>query len=133
MGYYYNKKELFDLCIKTCKGGGCFTVEDVFCQVGCTRDTFYRYFPAGSKENEKIKDEIRIAKRRAIVSIRGKLYKSKSPQALLALYRMICDEEERKALTMTHSDVTTQGKEIKNEALVVEVIDKREQVEKPEL
>lgn len=133
MGYYYNKKELYDLCVKACKGGGCLTIEDVFCTVGCVKDTFYRYFPAGSKELAKIKEELRVSKRRACVSIRGKLYKSKSPTALLALYKMICDEDERKALTMNHTDVTSNGKEVKNEALVVEVIDKREQVEKPEL
>jgi hypothetical protein len=58
------------------------------------------------------------------VSMRSKWYKSNAPALQMALMKLICNDEERRMLSMQHNDITTNGKEISNQQLPTETITK---------
>lgn len=128
----YNKKDIYTRALEALEHGGVFSLTDIAGIIGVERHAFRKYIPIGSKEDKVIMDKLEMAKRKSIVTIRQKLYKSKSPVALLSLYKMICSPEEREAISYNKTDVTTNGKEIKQEPITLEIIDKREQVDKKE-
>lgn len=115
-----------------CKKGGCTCIEDIVALLPCSKPTFYKLFKVDGEEMEQIKDALAESKRKILVSIRSKLYRSNNPTALLSLYRMLCTQEERDAISTSKTDITTNGKDINQEPLIVEVIDRREQIEKTE-
>lgn len=129
---YFKKEKLFQQALDICKKGGCTCLEDVIALMPCSKPTFYKIFKVDGEEMEQIKDALAVSKRKVLVSIRSKLYKSENPTALLALYKMLCTPEERDAISSSKADITTNGKDINQEPLVVEIIDKREQIEEAE-
>lgn len=130
--YPIDKYDLLEQALAICKKGGMVTLEDVIAFLPCCKSTFFNCFPSGSPEHEQIIDALNISKRKACVSIRGRLYNSDNPTALITVYKMLCTEEERNAISMSRTDITSKGEQIKSEPLVVEIIDKAEQVEKKE-
>jgi len=62
---------------------------------------------------DKLKELLSQNRTELKVSMRSKWYKSNAPALQMALMKLICSDEERKKLSMTHTDVTTNGKEIK--------------------
>lgn len=129
---YYKKEKLFQQALGVCKKGGCTCIEDIIALLPCSKPTFYKLFKVDGEEMEQIKDALAESKRKVLVSIRSKLYRSNNPTALLSLYRMLCTPEERDAISMNRTDITTNGKDINQEPIVVEIIDKREQIEDKE-
>lgn len=125
----YHKKEVYEKALEALNHGGVFSLTDIESYVGIERHAFRKCIPIGSKEDEVIMDKLEQSKRKAIITIRQKLFKSKSPVAQLSLYKMICTPEEREAISYNKTDVTSNGKEIKKEPVTIEIIDKREQVE----
>lgn len=126
---YFKKEKLFQQALDVCKKGGCTCIEDIVALLPCSKPTFYKMFPVDGEAMEAIKDALAVSKRKALVSIRSKLYNSKNPTALLAVYRMLCTPEERDAISTSKTDITTNGKDINQEPLTIEIIDKREQIE----
>lgn len=114
------------------KQGGIVSKNDLIAFLPCQKTTFFRLFPAGSPEMDKIDEAMELSKRRAVVSLRGKLYNSNNPTAWLALYKMICTEEERAVISMVKADITSNGKDLRAEPLVIEVVDSRDKVETEE-
>lgn len=78
--------------------GGLFSIQDVAAAIDLSYQTLYNHFPEGTEERRMIDEGIGKMKRRAVVSVRAKLYKSTNPVALIAFYKMICTPEERAAL-----------------------------------
>jgi len=111
---------------------GITSIQELVDVLPCSKETFYNHFPVHSDDLDEIKDALRIGTIKTKVTIRQKLFKSDNPTALLAVYRMLATQEERDAISMNRTDITTNGKDLKVEPLVVEVIDKREQVDKEE-
>lgn len=72
--------------------------QDVYAVVGISRSTYYRHFPTDSEEYIKIQDALEDNKTNMKMVIRDRLAESKSPAALLSLYRLIATKEERDAL-----------------------------------
>lgn len=130
--YSYDKQDLLEQALAICKKGGCVTMADVIALLPCCKSKFFECFPAGSEEHDQIVDALNTSKRKACISIRGRLYNSDNPTALITVYKMLCTEEERNAISMSRTDITSKGEQIKSEPLVVEIIDKAEQVEKKE-
>ena len=54
------------------------------------------------------------------VAIRQKLFKGNKAVELLALYKLICTDEERKALSMNYTDITSEGKQIQPTIIVAD-------------
>ena len=108
----YKKKELYRKSLELIDSHNLFFISDVSSYLGISRETFYKHFPLDSDEMDTIKDAIEKNKAKIKVSIRSKLHKSTSPTGLLALYKLICTDEERKALSMQYNDHTTDGEKI---------------------
>lgn len=89
-------------------------IDDVIAGSPISKNTFYEWFPKDSEQYKAI--TTRLAKNRIKVKkyIRLKLRLSGKAAELLALYRMICTEDERRAIATnyTKADMTSDGKRI---------------------
>ena len=89
-----------------------FFIEDIISFFPITKPTFYDYFKVDSNEFNELKELLEKNKIEVKSSLRSKWYKSEAPALQLALMKIICTDEERKRLSMTHVDSTTNGKDI---------------------
>lgn len=132
----YNPQDLYDTAVQAIADNNLFFIEDIVAWLPCDKTTFYRKFPIDlpdnpedySKEQKKllIKDKdgnlcngynslkamLDENKIKTKSSIRAKLYKGNRAPELIALYKLICTDQERKALSMQAIDHTTQGEKI---------------------
>ena len=81
-----------------------FFVEDVISLLPCSKPTFYDHFPDDSDELNYIKEKLDANKIDIKVSIRQKLHKGDNTTSLLALYKLICTEDERRSLSQSYID-----------------------------
>lgn len=104
------------------KASSLFFVSDVIAVLGVSTSTFYDYFPNGSEEMETIKKQLKNNRINKCIGLRQKFYKSGHAAVQLALYKLICTDEEREILSMQHIDHTTKGESIveKRDSLSVE-------------
>ena len=108
----YNKTEIFETAKKKIVEHKLFFVEDIVAFLPISKKTFYEYFPVESDECNELKELLNQNKTELKVSMRSKWYKSNAPALQMALMKLICSDEERKMLSMNHTDITTNGKEI---------------------
>jgi hypothetical protein len=109
----YDKKKIFEQAKEVIIKHKLFFVEDIIAFLPCDKTTFYRFFEPESNECNELKELLNQNRTELKVSMRSKWYKSNAPALQMALMKLICSDEERKKLSMTHTDVTTNGKEIK--------------------
>lgn len=100
----YNTDELYEKALKAIKEYNLFFLADVYAYLGIAKSTFYDHFPEDSDKSNDIKEAIEKNKMQTKVSIRSKLHKSTNTAGLLALYKLICTEDERKALAMEYKE-----------------------------
>ena len=108
----YNQEQLYEKALDDIEKYNLFFFQDVYAFLGISHDSFYRFFPTDSERYETIKEQLDKNKMRTKVSIRGKLHQSTSPAGLLALYKLLATEDERKALAMEYRDHTSNGEKI---------------------
>jgi len=125
----YDRQELFNQAIEKIAEENLFFIEDIVAWLPCDKTTFYRYFPVDEKkdsqqeeiinpEGEKcngynyLKEMLEQNKIKTKSSLRAKMYKGDSSALVLALYKLICTPEERKALSMQAIDHTTGGEKM---------------------
>lgn len=113
----YDKKELIVTAKKAIKENNLFFVEDIVAWLPCSKTTFYEYFPAGSDEMNDLKAMLDENKIKTKSAIRAKLFRSDKAGELLALYRLICDNEERKMLNQQYIEM-----EAKDNSLTVNFV-----------
>ena len=110
----YDRKKIFEQAKEMIVKHKLFFMDEVPDFLPCGRSTFYDYFPDGSDELDTLKSLISVNKTHIKTSMRSKWYKSDAPALQLALMKLICTDEERKKLSMTQTDITTQGEKIQN-------------------
>lgn len=88
-----------------------YFVDSAIAYTPISRKTFYAWFPVESEEFKEISLLLEKNKLKAKDYIRGKLKMGDKSSELLALYRMICTEEERKAIATNYNktDITSKG------------------------
>jgi len=90
--------------LQVIKTNNLFSIEDIFAfYSGCCKATFYN-----NKLNEldSLKRAIDDNKTKTKQSLKNKWYKSENPTLQLALYKSICTDEERKAISMNYQELT---------------------------
>ena len=87
-------------------------IKDIVDFLPINRQTFYNYFPAGSKEHDEITKLIDENKVSIKVNLRNKWYQSDNATLQLALYRLVADSEEHRMLNQHYIDHTTDGEKI---------------------
>lgn len=113
----YNRKNIFEQAKMEVTKNKLIFMDEVPDFLPCSRSTFYDFFPDGSDELDTLKSLISINKTQIKTSMRSKWYKSNAPALQMALMKLICSDEERKKLSMTYNDVTTDGEKINRVAL----------------
>lgn len=100
----YKTSELYERALEEIDKNNLFFIEDVVAYLGIAKPTFYEHFPIDSNEMNAIKEKLNKNAMRTKVSIRSKLHQSKSPAGLLALYKLLATNDERKALAMEYRE-----------------------------
>jgi hypothetical protein len=108
----YDKNKIFEQSKELIEKHKLFFIEDIVPFLPCVKSTFYSFFPENSDELDILKRMLEKNKIEVKSSLRSKWYKSEAPALQLALMKIICTDEERKKLSMTHVDSTTNGKDI---------------------
>lgn len=96
----FDKKEIFDKAMKIAAESGVHFIEDVIAELPCQKTTFYDFFPSGSEESESIKRLVENNKIATKRKIRAQLAKGEKAAELIALYKLLATEDERRALSM---------------------------------
>lgn len=118
MGREYNERELNEMLDDALSAAerddNVLFIDDIIAAMPISKATFYAHWP---KDSDGYKQVVAVlAKNRIKVKkyIRLKLRLSGKASELLALYRMICTEEERKAIATNYNktDVTSGGKAV---------------------
>jgi len=105
----YNKTKIFEQSKSVIKKHGLFFIEDIVAYLPIVKKTFYEYFPIESNECNELKELLETNKINTKVAIRKKLQAGNRAAELIALYKLICTDEERKALSMQQFDHTIDG------------------------
>ena len=113
----YDRKKIFAQAKEMIVKHKLFFVEDIVAFLPCNKTTFYEFFPIESNESNELKGLLETNRTELKVSMRSKWYKSNAPALQMALMKLICSDEERKKLSMTYNDVTTDGEKINRVAL----------------
>lgn len=87
-------------------------IEDVVAACGVSKATFYKYITKGSEEYEQIWAKILDNRIEVKKYIRLKLRLSGKAAELLALYRMICTDEERRIINQQYVEMSGDRKSV---------------------
>lgn len=99
----YKKAQIFEQAKQVISEHNLFFIEDIVAWLPISKPTFYEYFPVDSNELNTLKNMVADNKIKTKSGIRAKLYKEKGT-SLIALYKMICTDDERKALSLTYQE-----------------------------
>lgn len=105
-------KAKYELALKQIEKHNLFFIEDVVAFIGISKESFYKYFGTDTEEYKTITDMLEVNKIRTKSSIRAKLYKGSKAAELIALYKLIASNDERKALSLQYIDHSTKGEKM---------------------
>ena len=108
----YDKLELFNQAKRVTQENNLFFVDDIIAYLPCSKSTFYEFYPDGSDELDKLKGILESNRVILKVGMRKKWNDSDNATLQLSLMKLVCTDDERKKLSMTHSvieDVTPQA------------------------
>lgn len=109
----YKKKDLFELAVKAIEKHEPLFIEDLISFLPCVKSTFYDHFPNDSNESNQLKELIEKKKISQKSELRKNWKDSEAAPALqLALYKLLANQNEHRALQMAYQDHTTQGEKI---------------------
>lgn len=114
----HDKKKMYESALKKAKDSGVYFIEEVADLVGISRTTFYEYFPLESDKMNAIKEVLIQNKSKDKAKIRDKLMASDKAAELLPLYKLIATSEERKKLSSSFIDLTSDGKTLNSSTSV---------------
>ena len=117
----YDKRKIFEQAKEVIVKHKLFFIEDIVAFLPISKPSFYEYFPVDSNEVNELKGLLETNRTELKVSMRSKWYKSNAPALQMALMKLIASPEELRKLSMNHTDVTTNGKEINN-SIKVEIV-----------
>ena len=105
----WNTKKLLEKALEEIeKDDNILFIEDVVAACGVSKKTFYKYIVKDSEEDREIWDKIQDNRIEVKKYIRLKLRLSGKAAELLSLYRMICTDEERRAINQQYVEMSGQ-------------------------
>jgi hypothetical protein len=96
----YDRKKIFKQCQSVIKKYKLYFIEDVVAYLPISKKTFYEFYPVDGNECNELKELLETNKINTKVAIRKKLQAGDKAAELIALYKLICSDDERKALSM---------------------------------
>lgn len=103
----YDTKRLEQQALTAIKEHNLFFFSDLAGYLPCSRQTLYDH---GLDKSDSIKDALEKNILKTKNSMRSKWYKSENATLQVALMKLIADEDERRKLSQTYTDLTTDGK-----------------------
>ena len=110
----YNTEDLLEKALRVIPEKNFFFIEDVYTELGIASSTFYDHFPSNSSEYKQIAELLNQNAVRTKHKMRNKWYKSDNATLQVALMKMIGSDEDRKKLTKSYQDITTDGEKIQS-------------------
>jgi hypothetical protein len=110
----YNKTLIYEQAKEMIIKHKLFFIEDIVAFLPISKPTFYEFFKIDSNEFNELKEMLETNRIEIKSSMRSKWYKSDNATLQMALMKLICSDDERKKLSMNHTDVTTNGRDIKS-------------------
>lgn len=99
------EKKIYDLSIKAIEENrDIYFIKDLIAFLPCSRAHFYKLFPDGKDGLDNIKALLTDNKIKTKIEIKRKLRNGDKASELLALYKLIGDEDERKRLSMNYTE-----------------------------
>lgn len=96
---YKNREEFFQKILTTIsEHSDIVFFNDIATYVGCSARTIHTYFPAETDEWYRIHEAIEENRVSMKATIRKKLLEMNNPTAMIVLYKLIGDEQEKAAL-----------------------------------
>lgn len=108
----YDKEKILEKAKQAIIENSLYFIEDVVAFLPIVKVTFYDYFPIDSDEMNDIKELLDNNKISMKVKLRKKLSEGDKAAEILALYKLIATEDERRALSMQHVDHTSKGESL---------------------
>jgi hypothetical protein len=96
----YDRLKIFEQAKEMIVKHKLFFIEDIISFLPCDKTTFYRFFEPQSNEYNELKGLLETNRVELKVSMRSKWYKSNAPALQMALMKLICNDDERKMLSM---------------------------------
>jgi len=99
----YDRKKIFEQAKEVTVKNKLFFIEDIVAFLPISKTTFYEYFPIESNETNELKELLEEQRITIKTSMRSKWYKSENATLQVSLMKLICTDDERKKLSMTHN------------------------------
>jgi hypothetical protein len=100
----YKTEELKEKALEKIKSLKLIFFSEVMDYLGIASSTFYDHFPSNSSDYKEMEDALRENKVEAKVLIRNKWMNSDSPQSQLYLYKLVASDDERRRLSIRHTE-----------------------------
>ena len=115
----FDTQELYNKAEKAIKENNLFFVEDIVAFLPCSKPTFYDHFPIDSNELNNLKELLEDNRVAQKVKLRKKWSDTDNATLSLALYKLTGTSEERKRLSQTHHDLTSDGNKLQTPPSIV--------------
>ncbi len=99
---YNDINKIFEQAKEVITKNKLFFIEDIVAFLPISKPTFYEYFKVDSDEFNILKALLETNRIEIKSSMRSKWYKSENATLQMALMKLICTDDERKRLSMTH-------------------------------
>ena len=113
----HDRVKIYNEALELSKKMGFFFVQDLIDYLCISTSTFYEYFPANSEESETLKANLYKNRINQKVHLRKRLSEGNGTE-LIALYKLIGNDEERKALSTNWQNTEHSG-EIKGQTTII--------------
>ncbi len=128
----HDKEKIYKKALKVTKDKNLIFVEDIVSLLPIHKSTFYEWFPIDSDEYDSIKEIIDDNKINTKVKLRKKWEASDNATLQMGLYKLLGTTEERKRLSQTFTDITTNNESLnlsreEAEKRAIELIEKKNQ------
>lgn len=119
----YKREDLEKKALEAIEKHNCMFINELIAYLPCTSATFYNY---EFEKLETIKDALEKNRITTKNNLKAKWYRSSNATLQVALMKLICDDDERRKLSQSYSDITSDGEKL-NISLVEFIGDDNEQ------
>lgn len=102
----YDKQKIYNEILEIIDKEDLTFIEECCAYVGISRETFYRYYPIGSDENDTIKNKLQSRKSKNIHSVTKQWKESDNPTLQIAYVKINGSDEIRKRLSNSYIEKT---------------------------
>lgn len=115
----YKTEDLMKKALEIANNPDVYFISDIIAFLPCSKSSFYDHFPENSDLLDDIKEKLTDNKVNTKVKLRKRLAEGEKAAEILALYKLIGTQEERRALSQNYTDHTTGGDKMKSEKVIV--------------